>query len=356
MKGLSLVAVALVVTGCGKGNPLSPSNMTQNTQHVESAAHLAVDTPMAHTEATDEVVTLPPSAPQSFTALPVGVQAQMAVYGQAAEMPCTAGLAQPGMEFIETADGRTLFRFRFAHTGNGVRIGYITFQDDSGTAEGSNPCKGFTTHPTGGYIKLVSGKWEYPAGQTNVETVLEFQENRLKCGRVQIDIAVNRVLVIGQVRESNTDCAYTPKVPPRTPEPPDDEEPVCEGDECEPPPPTCENTPSLCEPPPPVDLCVGPWSYSGSNPFSLPNSSEATELAYVQTNVSPLLTGPSKINLESKTWTSTGNFPVVIVKAAQVWYLYTNVTTGQVLQSPAFNQNGNQQNISHISKFVCATQ
>jgi len=90
------------------------------------------------------------------------------------------------------------------------------------------------------------------------------------------------------------------------------------------------------------------------NPFSLPNSSDATERAYVQTTVSPLLIGPTKTSLSGTTsWVSDGNYPVVLVKASTVYWLYTNVTTGQVLQSPGYNPNGQQQNLSHVSRFTC---
>jgi hypothetical protein len=77
-------------------------------------------------------------------------------------------------------------------------------------------------------------------------------------------------------------------------------------------------------------------------------------LAYVQSNVSPLLTSAGKISAEGTDWASDGNYAVVIVKAGTVWFIYTNVKTGDILQSQAFNSQGTRQNISHVHRFVCA--
>jgi hypothetical protein len=141
-----------------------------------------------------------------------------------------------------------------------------------------------------------------------------------------------------------------PVVPPAVPPPPpvDPLPPVdppctvgCGGEE--------EDVP----PPPPPNQCSGPFAYSSGNPFNLANSGDATELAHVRTFVSNLFTGPSKVDLTTTSWTSTGNYPVVVVKAAQTYWLYVNVVVGQVLQSHSFNQNNKQQNISHVSRFVC---
>ncbi len=108
-------------------------------------------------------------------------------------------------------------------------------------------------------------------------------------------------------------------------------------------------------PPPPPTSCNLTAVYNGSNPFSLANSGDATELAYVQTNVSNLLSGPVKFEPnDSTSWVSDGAYPVVLVKSATSYYLYTNVTLGQVLLSQSFNSHGNRQAISHISRFSCA--
>ncbi len=107
-------------------------------------------------------------------------------------------------------------------------------------------------------------------------------------------------------------------------------------------------------PPPPPSTCGLTAVYNGINPFSLGNSGDATELAYVQANVSNLLTGPVKYEPTSTTsWTSDGNYPVVLVKSSTTYYLYTNVVLGQVLLSQSFNSHEVRQNISHISRFSC---
>ncbi len=69
------------------------------------------------------------------------------------------------------------------------------------------------------------------------------------------------------------------------------------------------------------------------------------------------LTGPSKIDGTATTWTSNGNYPVVLVKgAAQDYRVYLNVVAGQVLTTPSTNPHGDLQNISHVSIFVCPSQ
>ncbi len=91
----------------------------------------------------------------------------------------------------------------------------------------------------------------------------------------------------------------------------------------------------------------------------LANSGDATELAWVQTNISggSALTGPVSTSLSGPTtWTSDGNYPVVLVKGAgQDFGVYVNVKTGDVLTTPSTNHNGILQAISHVSRFACAT-
>ncbi len=363
----SVVVVGVLLAGCQTkgGNPLAP-NALDSVPSLQ-AQHVITDVPMAATEASVGTVTLP-VATNPLTNLPGGAQARLDVYGPALE--CGHGMAAPNMEYIETADGRTYYRFAFANTGSGVRIGYIVFQDDSGRGKGDNgPCGLVVHHPTGGYMRLVSGAWTYGPNQSNVETVLEFLAHKVPCGRVQIDIAINRMLVVGQLRRVGKDCEPPPPVvvmPPSVPrsplppteEPPVVEEPVCETDCTPPPPETCETNQALCPPPPPppVLACVaGPYSYDGPATFSLANSGDATELAYVNSHVSPgLFTGPTKTSLTTTTWTSDGNYAVVLVKSGTTYRLYVNVTVGQVLQSPGFNPQGKQQAISHVSTFACA--
>jgi hypothetical protein len=104
---------------------------------------------------------------------------------------------------------------------------------------------------------------------------------------------------------------------------------------------------------PPTDPCAGPWQYAGPNPFELPNSGEQTVLAYVRAHVSPLLVGPIKSDVQGTTWTSDGNYAVVLVKSSTQFWLHVNVTRGSVLPTSSTNSNGNPQGISHVDRFVC---
>ena len=120
-----------------------------------------------------------------------------------------------------------------------------------------------------------------------------------------------------------------------------------------PPVPPVPPTPPIPPIPPVAPACPPSYTYTGPGTFQLANSGDAVELAYVQANVSALLSGPVKTELTTTSWTSDGSYPVVLVKSAQTYTLYANVRTGDVLQSPAFNQNGKQQAISHVSRFAC---
>lgn len=99
--------------------------------------------------------------------------------------------------------------------------------------------------------------------------------------------------------------------------------------------------------------CPQEFSYTGPATFTLANSGDATELAYIHDHVNALLTGPTKVEPGGKSWTSDGNYPAVLVKSGTTYAIFVNVTTGQVLQSPGLNPQGKQQDISHVSKFVC---
>jgi hypothetical protein len=90
------------------------------------------------------------------------------------------------------------------------------------------------------------------------------------------------------------------------------------------------------------------------NPFTLGNSGDAVELAYVQANVScgegTTLIGPFKTTVNAQEFKMPDDCAAVLVKAngpPDDYYLYVNVTTGTVLKT----HNGN--NISHISCFEC---
>lgn len=110
-------------------------------------------------------------------------------------------------------------------------------------------------------------------------------------------------------------------------------------------------------PPPQEPSCPASFTYSGSNPFELPNSSDATELSYVQDNVYTELINLEKVNEPGGTsWTADENFAVVLVKAGTTYYLYTNVHVGDAVQSQGFNKKGVRQDISHVSRFVCVEE
>lgn len=105
-------------------------------------------------------------------------------------------------------------------------------------------------------------------------------------------------------------------------------------------------------------MCASQWSYSGPNPFSLPNSGDATELAYVEANLTPATdfylffkwTPSGSVT----SWVANADYAAVLVKSSTLYRLYVNVHAGDLLLSPAVNKNGQRQAISHISKFKCA--
>ena len=73
----------------------------------------------------------------------------------------------------------------------------------------------------------------------------------------------------------------------------------------------------------------------------------------MQANVSPELVGPMKTGLQSTSWTSDGDYAVVLVKSATTYWLHVNVTAGSVLPTSSMNSDGTPQAISHVSAFVC---
>ena len=90
-------------------------------------------------------------------------------------------------------------------------------------------------------------------------------------------------------------------------------------------------------------------------PFTLQNSGEPTELAYVCCHITCCVTGPTKPSFEldaNGCWVSTGNYAAVLIKSGNAggnddYAMYVNVVTNQVLCSP------NDQGISHVSIFEC---
>jgi hypothetical protein len=109
---------------------------------------------------------------------------------------------------------------------------------------------------------------------------------------------------------------------------------------------TSESRPCEC-----VSACdTDPATSGAAQGFSLANSGEATETAWVNANVDP---GPyefirkDEFNDNGSCLTAIGAAKVVLVKAGTSYHYYLNVTTGQSLCSD------NGRNISHISYFNC---
>ena len=75
----------------------------------------------------------------------------------------------------------------------------------------------------------------------------------------------------------------------------------------------------------------------------------------MQAHVSPLLVGPVKSDNQGISWTSDGDYAVVLIKSSTSYWLHVNVTKGSVLPTSSTNGNGDPQGISHISRFVCQT-
>lgn len=165
---------------------------------------------------------------------------------------------------------------------------------------------------------------------------MEWDLNTYDCGREQIDLDVNGQLVMSLVISHGTEVC-TPPPPPI---------PTCEGSGCEPTS-ACDPSKEQCEPPPPPPLCEE-IIYDGPNPITLPNSGDATELAFVNT-FCPQCDTAGKITPTGQTheWSANGNYAVVLVKAGTDYYVYTNVTAGQTLTIPS------QHAISHVSPFQC---
>lgn len=186
-----------------------------------------------------------------------------------------------------------------------------------------------TTHAQ--TLMTVDGPSHYFTGQSG-QTRFIFEAGRATCGRVAVGVIYKDVdefdtMLSWRVVNTGVDCPASPSDPPPGGPPP--------------------------PPPPTKDACAGPWTYTGPNPFTLPNAGDATQLAYVREHVSPLLVGPVKTSLNTTQWTSDGHYAVVVVKSSTLYALHVNVTAGQVLRTPSENHRGNPQDISHVSRFVC---
>ncbi|HXV27050.1 MAG TPA: hypothetical protein VD862_03460 [Candidatus Paceibacterota bacterium] len=92
-----------------------------------------------------------------------------------------------------------------------------------------------------------------------------------------------------------------------------------------------------------------PATSQASQPFELANSSDATETAWVNSNVSP---GPyalfSKPGYESGCVNAPSSAKVVLLKAGREYIYFLNVSAGQQLCS------ANGKDVSHLSLFNCA--
>ncbi len=76
----------------------------------------------------------------------------------------------------------------------------------------------------------------------------------------------------------------------------------------------------------------------------------------MRANVSPLLEGPVKTELQAMSWTSDGDYAVVLVKSATSYQLHVNVAAGQSLPTSSTFGAAVFHAISHISRFVCVNQ
>lgn len=226
----------------------------------------------------------------------------------------------------------------------------------------------------------VVGPLHYATGESG-QTQFLYEANSLVCGRLELgiihkDANGQDTMLTWRVINSGVDCAPPPPPPPSDPPPPPPppSDPPPPPPPADPPPPTPPPpsppppappppsppppappppSPPPPPPPPPADPCAGPWQYAGPNPFELPNSGEQTVLAYVQAHVSPLLVGGMKSDVQGTTWTSDGDYAVVIIKSSTQFWLHVNVTQGSVLPTSSTNGNGNPQGISHVDRFVC---
>jgi hypothetical protein len=149
------------------------------------------------------------------------------------------------------------------------------------------------------------------------------------------------------------DCSI-PEPPPPPPgcvvdcEPPPPP-PTCEDRGDCPPPPTCEDR-GDCPPPPTCEelgTCPEPPCIVGDPPSSreLPNSSPTTELAFVREFCPDCVFLGKEDSGSGNSWTSDGDYTVVLIKAGRATYVFTEVERGDVLNVP--------KGVSHVSKFRC---
>jgi hypothetical protein len=141
--------------------------------------------------------------------------------------------------------------------------------------------------------------------------------------------------------EKVTECLSKP-TPEPTPTPTPEPRPE--------PPPTPQPTPSPSPTPPPT--C--PVLEKSSSQTTISPSSDAAEQGYVDSAFGAFFKIKYKDGIGGTSWTSPGNYPVVLLKGPGHDYLVlTGVTTGQVVESPFLNPNGQKQDFSHVVKFVC---
>jgi hypothetical protein len=218
----------------------------------------------------------------------------------------------------------------------------------------------------------VIGPLHYATGESG-QTRFLYTAGDIACGRLELGIIHKDAnghdeMLTWRMVDSGVDCAGPPppnspppnppppSPPPPSPPPPSPPPPSPPPPSPPPPSPPPPSPPPPSPPPPsppPPNLCAGPWTYGGPNPFELPDSGNASELAYVQAHVSPLLVGPVTTEIQGSSWTSDGNYAVVIIKSSTSYWLHVNVTQGSVLPTSSTNGSGNPQGISHISRFEC---
>jgi hypothetical protein len=77
----------------------------------------------------------------------------------------------------------------------------------------------------------------------------------------------------------------------------------------------------------------------------------------VNSNVSPLLTGTIGAEFDDRplSWTSDGNYAVVLLRSRSGYWLYVNVTMGSVLtMGGESNTSDMDPRIKAVSRFFCA--
>lgn len=314
-KTLIVGAIALLASACGGNNPTAPSR--GGSYPPPTAAAPAAPAP---TVEHPPVEAPPPTV--SFTGP-------------------TAGGCQPadrGLDWVVTVQAAPEL----------VRLYTHAFRDPVANCN--------TTQHDLAWGLYVDGPLSYAAGERG-STLFRYNAGAVTCGRLEIGVLYKDangrdVLLTWRIINSGVDCAPVPPAPPTPPQEPP-APPVPPVDPPAPPDPPQEPPAPPVDPPVDPPACSGPWAYNGPALFELANSGDADELAYVRANVDAALIGPIRFDGGETTWTVPAPYPVLLVKSGTVYALYTNVAIGQVLQSPGVNAAGGEQNISHVSAFVC---